>query len=190
MNKIFGRYRTIIVCAFLAFLTFLAYYRVLWSDFVNFDDTLYVTENRHVQEGLTGESVRWAFISTDVSYWQPVAWLSHMLDCELFGLVNSLLVLVVLKRFTGAFWASVFVAGLFALHPFNVDSVAWIAERKNVLSTTFWLLTIWAYGGYARRGGILLYLGSILLFVLGLLAKPMLVTLPFVLVLLDYWPLR
>ncbi len=204
MNKIFGRYRTIIVCAFLVFLTFLAYYRVLWSDFVNFDDTLYVTENRHVQAGLTVESVLWAFRSTDVSYWQPLAWISHMVDCELFGLragmhhlsslvihiFNSLLVLLVLKRLTGAFWASVFVAGLFALHPFNVDSVAWIAERKNVLSTTFWLLTIWAYGGYARRGGMLLYLASILLFVLGLLAKPMLVTLPFVLILLDYWPLR
>ncbi len=204
MNKIFGRYRTIIVCAFLAFLTFFAYYRVLWSDFVNFDDTIYVTENRYVQAGLTGESVRWAFRSTDVSYWQPLAWISHMIDCELFGLraglhhlsslvlhiVNSLLVLLVLKRLTGAFWASAFVAGLFALHPFNVDSVAWIAERKNVLSTTFWLLTIWAYGGYARRGGVLLYLASLLFFALGLLAKPMLVTLPFVMLLLDYWPLR
>ncbi|HUT31011.1 MAG TPA: tetratricopeptide repeat protein [Sedimentisphaerales bacterium] len=198
------KHQTIVICVLLAVCTVVVYWRVLSSDFVNFDDQMYVTENSHVQSGLTAENLVWAFTSYDVAYWHPLTWLSHILDCELFGLkagghhltslilhiANSLLVFWVLRRMTGAMWRSAFVAALFALHPFNVDSAAWIAERKNVLSTFFWLLTMWAYVSYARRGGVGRYLLTVGLYALGLMAKPMLVTLPFVMLLLDYWPLK
>ena len=204
MYKTFNKYQTIVICVFLAVCTTAVYWQILSSDFVNFDDQMYVTENSHVQKGLTTENLVWAFASYDVAYWHPLTWLSHMLDCELFGLkagghhltslilhiANSLLVFWVLRRATGAIWRSALVAALFALHPFNVDSAAWIAERKNVLSTFFWLLTMWAYTSYAYRGGVGRYLLTLLLYALGLLAKPMLVTLPFVMLLLDYWPLK
>jgi len=203
MNKSFNKYQTILICIFLVVCTLAVYQRVLFSDFVNFDDQMYVTENRHVKMGLTGENIVWAFTSYDVAYWHPLTWLSHMLDCQLYRLrpgmhhlssllihiANSLLLFLVFKRLTGAVWRSALVAAIFALHPFNVDSVAWIAERKNVLSTLFWLLTMWAYAGYAHRGGAGRYLLTLLLYALGLLSKPMLVTLPFVMLLLDYWPL-
>jgi tetratricopeptide (TPR) repeat protein len=204
MYKTANKYQTILICCFLAISTAAVYWQVLSSDFVNFDDQIYVTENSHVQKGLTAENLVWAFASYDVAYWHPLTWLSHMLDCELFGLkagghhltslilhiANSLLVFWVLRRATGAMWRSALVAALFALHPFNVDSAAWIAERKNVLSTFFWLLTMWAYTSYAYRGGAGRYLLTLLLYALGLLAKPMLATLPFVMLLLDYWPLK
>lgn len=191
------------ICVFLAVSTLAVYWGVLQSDFVNFDDPIYVSENEHVVTGLSGDNITWAFTSKEVSYWHPLTWLSHMLDCQLYGLragmhhltslllhiANSLLLFFVLKQMTGAVWRSAFAAALFALHPLNVDSVAWIAERKNVLSTLFWLLTIWAYASYVYRGGTSRYLLTIALFALGLLAKPMLVTLPFVMLLLDYWPL-
>jgi hypothetical protein len=204
MNRLRTNHKVVLICVLLAVSTVAVYCQVLSSDFVNFDDQIYVTENHHVQKGLTAENLVWAFTSYGVAYWQPLTWLSHMLDCELFGLkasghhltslilhiANSLLVFLVLRRATGAIWRSALVAALFALHPFNVDSAAWIAERKNVLSTFFWLLTMWAYADYACRGGTGRYLLTLLLYALGLLAKPMLVTMPFVMLLLDYWPLK
>lgn len=174
------------------------------SEFVNFDDPLYVTENDQVQAGLTGKGLVWAFTSARASNWHPLTWLSHMLDCELYGLnpgghhltnlllhlSNTLLLFLVLGRMTGALWRSFFVAACFALHPLHVESVAWVAERKDVLSTLFWMLTLWAYSRYVERPGLEFYLLALLFFALGLMAKPMLVTLPFVLLLLDYWPLE
>jgi tetratricopeptide (TPR) repeat protein len=202
MKDVFERYKAALICVILAGTTFGGYHRVLCSDFVNFDDPIYVTENEHVNTGFSLENIRWAFTAGKVSYWHPLTWFSHMLDCELYGLrpglhhltnliihiANSLLVFLVFSAMTGAVWRSAFVAALFALHPVNVDSVAWVAERKNVLSTLFWLLVMWEYTSYVRRGGAGRYLGTLLLFVLGLLVKPMLITLPFVMLLLDYWP--
>jgi len=203
MNKVFNRYRVVLICIFLAVATLVAYWQILHSDFVNLDDPMYVTENQYVNTGFTWENIRWAFSVGKIAYWHPLTWVSHILDCQLYGLrpglhhltnliihiANTLLLFGVLKRMTGAVWKSAFVAVVFALHPINVDSVAWVTERKSVLSTLFWLLTMWAYADYAQRGGVWRYLITLLLFALGLLAKPMLVTLPFVMLLLDYWPL-
>ena len=174
------------------------------------DDQAYVTANAHVQNGLTWEGVRWAFSSFEIANWHPVTWLSHMADCTLFGLrpaghhltsvllhaLNTLLVFLVLRSLTGATWRSLFVAALFGLHPLRVESVAWIAERKDVLSTFFLLLTLWAYAAWAQRVATrrswagLCYGLALAAFALGLMSKPMLVTVPFVLLLLDYWPLQ
>ncbi len=205
----------------LAVVTLAVYWPVRNYAFINYDDPVYVTENRHVQAGISRTGLAWAFFNLhgEHTYWHPVTWVSHMLDCQLFGLnpgphhlvnvafhiANALLLLLVLRRMTGAFWRSAMVAGLFALHPLQVDTVAWITERKNVLSTFFWLLTVWAYVRYAesitRKIGTKhptsniqhptssFYLLSLLFFALGLMCKPALVTLPFVLLLLDYWPL-
>ena len=187
--------------------TLIVYRNVSEFEFINFDDGIYVHKNQHTQKGLTGENFRWAFTLVkpdEKTYWHPVTWLSHMLDCQLFGLtpgahhlsnlfyhlLNVLLLYLVLFRMTGAFWKSAFVAALFALHPVNVDSVAWIAERKNLLSTTFWMLTLLTYVYYARRPALLRYLLMMAVFTLGLMAKPMLVTLPCALLLLDFWPLH
>jgi len=204
-NKVFyyGR-RDLLICFLLVMSTLAVYWQVQHHDFVNFDDNFYVTENRHVRNGLTPESIVWAFNFSDKeNYWHPLTWLSHMLDCTLFGLnpglhhlinlilhtANCLLLFVVLKLMTGACWRSAFVAMLFALHPVNVDTVAWVAERKNVLSTLFWMLSLLTYVYYARQPNFFKYLLTLLCFALGLLTKPMLVTLPFLLLLLDYWPL-
>ena len=171
--------------------------------FINYDDTLYVTEAPQVQQGLGWDSVVWSMTTMEAANWHPLTWLSHMLDVQLFGLnpaghhltnlllhmANVLLLFGVLQHMTGAVWRSALVAALFALHPLNVESVAWVAERKNVLSTLFWLLTMAAYMGYVRKPHWGRYLGMTGIFVLGLMAKPMLVTLPCVLLLLDYWPL-
>lgn len=203
MRELPGKYRCVLICVLLACGVLAVYWQVLRSDFVNIDDTIYVTENHHIKTGFTAENVKWVFSVGKVAYWHPLAWLSHMLDCQLYGLrpglhhlssliihiANSLLVFLVFRRMTGALWKSAFVAAVFAFHPVNVDSVAWVAERKNVLSTLFWLLTMWAYIGYAREGGPKRYLSALGLFTLGLLAKPMLITLPFAMLLLDYWPL-
>ncbi len=194
----------IAVCGLLALVTFSVYSRTARNPFSDLDDKGYVTENRHVQQGLTQETLLWAFTSTSASNWHPVTWLSHALDCELFGLdpaghhlmsllfhvLNSLLVFLLLARATGATGRSFLVAAIFALHPINVESVAWVAERKNVLSMFFFLLTLVAYGWYARRPQIGRKLLVALLFILGLAAKPMIVTLPFVLLLVDFWPLQ
>jgi tetratricopeptide (TPR) repeat protein len=189
----------------LAVLTLLVYARTAHFPFINYDDPAYVTENAHVGAGLTAESVRWAFTSFACGYWQPVTWLSLQLDCEFSGGIhpggfhltnvllhtaNALLLFLVLARLTGAPWRSAVVAALFALHPLHVESVAWVTERKDVLSTLFWMLTLAAYAWYVRRPGVARYLPVVLALGLGLLAKPMLVTLPCVLLLLDYWPLR
>ena len=202
----FIKYRDLWGCLFLVVITFAVYWPVQNYGFVNFDDNLYVTENPHIQEGLTLKSVIWAFSFSEKenTYWQPVTWISHALDCQLYGLqpgkhhltglmfhmANSLLLFMVFKWMTGAFWRSAFVATLFAIHPINVDSVAWVAERKNVLSTFFWMLTMVTYVYYAKKPVLGRYLLTFLMYVLGLLTKPMLVTLPFVLLLLDYWPLK
>jgi tetratricopeptide (TPR) repeat protein len=168
------------------------------------DDPEYVLDNVHVAQGLTWQGARWALTSTDAANWHPVTWLSHLLDVQLYGMnagpqhvtnlllhiFNTLLLFGLLYRMTEALGRSTFVAGLFAVHPLHVESVAWISERKDVLSTLFWLLTMWAYVAYVRRPGRRRYLLMLLLFALGLMAKPMLVTLPFVLLLLDFWPLQ
>ena len=180
------------------------YSQVLHFDFVTYDDPDYVTANPHVQAGLTWASVAWAFRSSFAGNWFPLTWLSHMLDSTLFGLesgwhhftnvcihaLSTLLWFAVLKRLTGERWRSALVAFLFALHPLHVESVAWVAERKDVLSGLFWVLTLWSYAAYAVRPGPLRYALTLFLFCLGLMAKPMLVTLPLVLLLLDRWPLR
>jgi tetratricopeptide (TPR) repeat protein len=185
-------------------LTFAVYFRATKNPFVNYDDTGYVTENSHVQQGLTGETFRWAMTSTYASNWHPLTWLSHALDCQLFGLnpgghhlssvllhvLNAGILFLLLATATGTRWRSLIVAALFAIHPINVESVAWIAERKNVLSMFFFLLSLGAYGWYARRPGVRRYLAVVGLFALGLAAKPMIVTLPFALLLLDLWPLQ
>jgi len=194
----------LIVCVFLIVMTLSVYWQVLGYDFVNYDDDQYITENPSVREGLTKKSILWAFTSFHIGNWHPLTWISHMLDCELFGLkpgmhhltnlifhtINTLLLFLVLRRMTGSIWRSGFVAALFALHPLHVESVAWIAERKDVLSTLFWMLTLWTYVSYCERPTAFRYFLIIIFFSLGLMAKPMLVTLPFVLLLLDYWPLN
>jgi Flp pilus assembly protein TadD len=183
--------------------TWVAYWGTLSSDFVSYDDGLYVYENAVVREGLSLESARWALTTTAAANWHPVTWLSHMLDVQLFGLdagrhhgvnlllhtVNSVLLLLLLRRMTGALWRSALVAFLFALHPLHVESVAWVSERKDLLSTLFWFLTLAAWLGFLRSRRPARYALAILLYALGLMTKPMLVTLPFTLLLLDFWPL-
>jgi hypothetical protein len=202
-NKPFILRRDVLLCLFLIVISLAVYLQVRNHEFIHLDDYLYIAENRHIQQGLTTESVTWALTATDISYWQPMTLLSLILDYELYGLnplgyhltnlllhlLNTLLLFLVLKRMTGSIWRSAFVASLFALHPLNVESVAWATERKNVLSTTFWMLTMWTYVLYVERPVIVRYVLVFLCFALGLMSKPMLVTLPFVLLLLDYWPL-
>lgn len=193
----------LMISLLLIFAVIIAYGQVRNFDFVDFDDGLYITENIHVQKGLTIEGLIWAFTSFHAANWHPMTWFSHMLDCELYGLnpmghhwtniqlhmANTLLLFLILQMMTGAIWRSAFVAGLFALHPLHVESVAWVAERKDVLSTFFWLLTMLAYLRYVKKPVLIRYFMVLLFFVLGLMSKPMLVTLPFVLLLLDLWPL-
>ena len=193
-----------IYCFLLAAGTLALYGQVLGHDFIRLDDEGYVTHNAHVKAGLTWQTLKWALTSTEQANWHPVTWLSHSLDFQLFGmnpaghhlvsalihLTNVLLLFFLLRRLTGAAGSSFVVAALFAWHPFNVESVAWIAERKNVLSTLFFLFALWAYSEYARKPRWKPYLALVTFFTLGLAAKPMLVTLPFVLLLLDFWPLQ
>ncbi|MGD8995253.1 MAG: tetratricopeptide repeat protein [Syntrophobacterales bacterium] len=187
----------------LIFVTLVVFHQLPSHDFINLDDDILVYENPHVHAGLNKEGIAWAFTTFEAYNYHPLTWLSHMLDCELFGLrpgmhhltnllfhlMNTALLLFVLRRMTGALWRSGFVAALFALHPLHVESVAWVAERKDLLSAFFWFLSIWAYARYTERPGLNRYLPVLLFFSLGLLAKPMVVTLPFVLLLLDFWPL-
>ena len=183
--------------------TLLVFWQVRNFDFIGYDDNNYVYENPHVLNGLTFDNIIWAFTTGHAANWHPLTWLSLMLDRQLFGpgpagfhltnlffhIANTLLLFLVLKQMTNEIWQSAFVAALFALHPMHVESVAWVAERKDVLSTFFWLLTMWAYLRYVKQPNIWRYLLVLLFFVMGIMAKPMLVTLPFVLLLLDYWPL-
>ena len=195
----------IIICLIIIFSIVTVYVNVATHDFTVFDDKIYVYENDYVISGLTMENIKWAFGFTaeKASYWHPLSWLSHMADCHFFGLdagkhhlvnvifhvLTSILLFVVLKMMTGARWKSSFVALLFALHPLNVDSVAWIAERKNLLSSFFWMLTTISYVYYSKKPYLIRYIITLFIFSMGLLAKPMLVTLPCVFMLLDYWPL-
>ena len=199
-----NKLQTIIILFLLAAATLAVYWQVLNHDFIAFDDDLYVTDNVNVQNGLTWRGVKWAFTTTQAYNWHPLVWISHMLDCRLyklnpaghhftnvlFHISNTLLLFLVLSRMTGSRWRSAFVAALFALHPLHVESVAWVSERKDVLSTFFWLLTMWFYSRYVRRPGLANYLLIMFALAIGLMAKQMLVTLPLVLLLLDYWPLE
>jgi tetratricopeptide (TPR) repeat protein len=192
-----GRARVAAIAAALAVLTWGAFSGVLSNGFVSYDDGVYVAANDHVVKGLTASALRWSLTTTENSNWHPVTWISHLLDVTLFGLdagahhgvnlalhtANVLLLFLLLSRMTGAVWRPAFAAALFAVHPLHVESVAWIAERKDVLSTLFWLLTTLAW----LRGRHALALAC---YALGLMTKPMVVTLPFTLLLLDYWPLR
>jgi tetratricopeptide (TPR) repeat protein len=194
----------ILICAALVLLTLATYWPALDHDFVNYDDDDYVYENDMVQRGLTAQSIYWAFTAREAANWHPLTWLSHMLDCQLYGLdagrhhltnvilhiAGTLLLFLMLARATGARICSAVVAALFALHPLHVESVAWIAERKDVLSGLFWMATLMAYIRYAERPGLKRYLPVALLLALGLMAKPMLVSLPLTLLLLDIWPLK
>jgi tetratricopeptide (TPR) repeat protein len=219
----------------LALVTLLLYLPVLHNGFVNYDDPDYITNNPHVKAGLTWSGIVWAFRSTEASNWHPLTWISHMADCQLFSVnpaghhlvnvlfhtANTVLLFLLLNRLTGlrsessaqhtgALWRSAFVAALFAWHPLHVESVAWVSERKDVLSAFFWMLTLLAYAGYARRvtsdecrvtgtvavaspvtcHRLFFYFPALFFFTCGLMSKPMVVTLPFVLLLLDFWPLR
>jgi tetratricopeptide (TPR) repeat protein len=215
-----------LIYLFLTAAALIAFWQVNQCDFVDLDDPLYVAKNIHIRDGITTQAIRWAFTTGYAGNWHPVTWMSHMLDVQLFGLkprwhhltnllfhiANTLLLFFVFHRMTKAPWKSAFVAGLFALHPLHVESVAWISERKDVLSTFFWMLTMGAYiyyvehrteDGRQRTGdgekwtsilrfpsSVFRYSAVLVFFALGLMAKPMLVTLPFVLLLLDYWPLE
>jgi Tfp pilus assembly protein PilF len=194
--------RRLLVAALLALAVAGVFWPILGHDFTNYDDDEYLTGNLWVQQGLTRESVRWAFGSGHI-YWQPLTWLSHMANWELFGpaaaghhavslayhVANTVLVFLLFERTTGAPWRSALAAALFGIHPLRVESVAWAAELKDVLSTFLWLLTTHVWVSWTRRPGIGRYLLVMLGLTLGLMAKPMLVTLPFTLLLLDYWPL-
>ena len=192
------------IALLLALVTLAIYLPVLHDDFLNYDDDDYVTANQIVKNGLTWLGIKWAFATFHAANWHPLTWISHMLDCELFGLnpaahhfvnvlfhaVNAALLFVLLLRLTGALWPAAFVAALFAWHPLHVESVAWISERKDVLSTFFALLALLGYAKYAKKNCRPGFWFALLFFSLSLMAKPMLVTLPFVLLLLDFWPLQ
>ena len=192
------------VCGILLLAVLVVFGQTVRHDFINFDDNDYVYANWHVRRGLTGEGTVWAITTYHAANWHPLTWLSHMLDCQLYGLkpgghhltnvllhaATAIVLFLALRRMTGALWPSAWVAAVFAIHPLRVESVAWVSERKDVLSGLFFMLTLWFYARYAEGpaswGRYLLVVAS---FALGLTAKPMLVTLPFVLLLLDYWPL-
>lgn len=196
-------FRSVGICILLAAITWMVFGQTLRHEFINHDDPEYVFDNPHVTHGLSVDGIRWAFTQSHSNNWHPITWMSHMLDCQLFGLnagrhhlinvlLHTIVVLLlfgVLRQMTGSTWPSAFVAALFAIHPLRVESVAWIAERKDVLSGVFFVLTLAAYLRYVRKSSFSRYLTMSILFALGLMSKPMLVTLPCVLLLLDYWPL-
>jgi len=198
-----GRRAEIYICVLLIAVVVAVYWPVQGYEFLNYDDDVYVTDNYRVLSGLSWDGLRWSFSTFHGANWHPLTWLSLMFDAQLFGLnaggyhwtnvlihaLSTVVLFLVFYRMTGALWRSGIVAVLFGLHPLHVESVAWIAERKDVLSGFFWMVTLWMYAVYAERLGWWRYLLVVLFFVLGLLSKPMVVTLPFVLLLLDYWPL-
>jgi tetratricopeptide (TPR) repeat protein len=204
VHKIMDRHQTIFIYSVLAFATLAIFWQVHSFEFTNYDDDKYVSENSHISTGLKWDNIVWVFTNEHNGNWHPLTGLSHILDCELFGLkpgwhhiinlffhtINVLLLFTVLKQMTGTTWQSAFTAALFALHPLHVESVAWIAERKDVLSTFFWVLTMAVYFRYAKNPSVVSYIFTLVLFVLGLMSKPMVVTLPFALLLIDYWPLN
>ena len=196
--------QSILVVLMLIILTLCVYWPVQNYEFVEYDDPTYVTSNYQIQSGITLKSIKDTFYDFHTGHWHPLTMISHMLDWQLFGdragghhwtnviihICNTILLFLLFNELTGAMWRSAFVAALFAIHPLNVESVAWISERKNVLSTFFWILTILFYARYVKLPDWKRYLPVFLCFALGLMSKPMLVTLPFVLLLLDYWPLN
>jgi tetratricopeptide (TPR) repeat protein len=195
--------RNLIVYIILTVVTLAVYGQVSQFDFINYDDDVYITENSHIKSGMTTDSLRWAFSTKYFGLWNPLVWISFMLDYQLFGLnaagyhvinlilhiLSTLMLFWLFHRMTQALWPSAFVAALFALHPLHVESVAWIAERKDVLSAFFWMLTLCLYVYYTEKPVLKRYLPVALTFVLALLSKPMVVTLPVMMILLDYWPL-
>jgi protein O-mannosyl-transferase len=209
-SSFFILHSSLAVCAALAVVTLLLYAPMLRHGFVNYDDPDYITGNAHVTVGLTWTNIVWAFQSGHAANWHPLTWISHMVDCQLFGLnpaghhltnllfhiANTLLLFLLLENMTGAIWRSFFVAALFAWHPLHVESVAWASERKDVLSAFFWILTLLAYSQFVNLSKFqsskskVFYVLAIFLFACGLMSKPMVVTLPFVLLLLDFWPLQ
>lgn len=203
MGEQFYRHPYLLISVCLVATILAVYWPVYNYDFIKYDDDTYITNNTNIQLGLNWKTIRWAFTTDYTGTWHPVTWLFHMLDYwlfknwaggyhlinVLFHIANTLVLFYVLMRMTGAVWPSAFVAAIFALHPLHVESVVWIAERKDVLSTFFWLLTMWAYACYVENPRLGRYLTTFVFFVLGLMAKPMLVTAPFVLLLLDFWPL-
>ncbi len=192
------------VCLALAIITLGSFSGMRHNDFVRYDDFTYIKTNPNVQQGITPESIKWAFNIGYAANWHPLTWISHMVDVKLFGLdaakhhmmglglhtASALLLFLAFSAMTGSLWRSAFVAALFAVHPLHVESVAWAAERKDVLSTFFLMLTLLSYAWYVAKPGAAKFAAAVVFFALGLLAKPMLVTLPFVLLMLDYWPLR
>src|SRR5882724_2014135 len=202
-RKVSRWWLTIGICIALAGLTWLVFGQTLWHDFINYDDPRYVYENTKITGGLSISGIAWAFTHIHSLNWHPLTTISHMLDCQLYGLkagwhhftnvllhtLAAMLLFLALQQMTGAVWRSAFVAAVFAIHPLRVESVAWIAERKDVLSGVFFMLTLLAYVNYVRVPRVRRYLVVVFLFACGLMSKPMLVTLPFVLLLLDYWPL-
>ncbi len=203
MQKPADSRRTAMICLLLALVTVSIYFPIRNHEFIDFDDLQYIAENPIVQGGITRAGIIWAFTTDLTGNWHPLTWLSHMLDCQMFGLdagahhmvnvgihvINAILLLLVLRQMTGALWQSAFVAAVFALHPLHVESVAWASERKDVLSALFWILTMWAYVHYSKRPGLKRYVPVVIFLALGLMAKPMLITIPFVLLLMDFWPL-
>jgi len=204
MKEVWQRHRVAIVGILLAVVTVLLYLPMRNHGFVDYDDPDYVLNNVQIKKGVTGEGIIWALTRSHSSNWHPLTWISHMLDWQMFGdkagghhmvnllfhTLNTVLLLLVLRKLTGSLWRSAFVAALFAWHPLHVESVAWVSERKDVLSGFFWILTIWAYGHYVEKRSWQRYTLTLVFFALGLMSKPMVVTLPCVLLLLDWWPLR
>jgi tetratricopeptide (TPR) repeat protein len=199
------REKFVVIFSLLLVAVTLAFYNpIIHNQFINFDDSAYIVKNPNVQQGLTWDAVKWSFTTFYQGNWHPLTWLSHALDYQIFHLnpagphyinlllhaINAVLLFLLLRRATGSIWSSLVVSALFALHPINVESVAWAAERKNVLSALFFLLALHAYDRYARDGARQLYIWVNIFFILGLLAKPQIVTLPFVLLLWDFWPLQ
>jgi len=196
--------QTLIVYIVLTVVTLAVFWQVNQYDFINFDDNVYVTQNSHIHSGLTPEGVRWAFSTQYLGLWNPLVWLSFMFDYQIYGLnaggyhltnrvlhlLSTLLLFWLFNRMTGAVWKSAFVAAIFAFHPLHVESVAWISERKDVLSAFFWMLTLCLYVYYTEKPVIIRYLLVLFSFVCALMSKPMVVTLPVIMIILDYWPLE
>src|SRR5438132_11579047 len=199
-----GRWLTVGICLSLAALTWLVFSQTLWHDFINYDDPRYVYETTRITDGLSLSGIAWAFTHIHSLNWHPLTTISHMLDCQLYGLkagwhhftnvvlhtLAAILLFLALQQMTGAIWRSAFVAAVFAIHPLRVESVAWIAERKDVLSGVFFMLTLLAYFRWTRKQTVGRYLAMSILFGCGLMSKPMLITTPIILLLLDYWPLN
>ena len=204
MKKLSLLNQKLLICLSLTGILLLVYGQVINFNFTNIDDQVYVTENAHIQNGISVNGIVWAFTSSHAANWHPLTSLSLMIDYDTYGLkaggyhftnlffhvINTLLLFLLLNKMTGSIYRSLFVAALFGFHPLHVESVAWISARKDVLSTFFWLLTIWAYTSYSKQPEIKRYALAFIFFALGLMSKPMVVTLPFVLLLLDYWPLN